>query len=77
MSGVLFVVAVVAAASICPAMMWWNARRGRQASCMPKRSAAEPDELREVRDQQAAIADRLAALGGDQVGNGVGGESSS
>jgi Flp pilus assembly protein TadB len=64
MTTALFVVAVVAAASLCPALMWWNARRGRAASCMPRRSRTESAELEAARREQASLARRVEALGG-------------
>jgi len=60
MTTALLLVAVLAVALACPAMMWWSARRGRCAPCCPpRRSEAEsPASLAELRAQQR----RLEAL---------------
>jgi len=40
MSAALLIVAVIAAVALCPAMMWWNARRGRRG-CLPDRASED------------------------------------
>jgi hypothetical protein len=64
MTTVLLIAAVIAAASLCPALMWWNARRGRAACCTPVRSRAESAELEAARRKQASLAAKVVALGG-------------
>lgn len=63
MTTTLFILAVVAAASVCPALMWWNARRGRRG-CLPGRSteSRDEDELESLRRQQTELANRIGEL---------------
>ncbi|HEV2753473.1 MAG TPA: hypothetical protein VGV36_06520 [Solirubrobacteraceae bacterium] len=66
MTTALLAVGVVLAALACPAMMWWNARRGRHSPCCrlpPARDAADVtlEELREEHQRlEAMIADAEA-----------------
>jgi hypothetical protein len=68
METLLLVLLVAMAASLCPATMWWQRRRGRAASChMPLRSqdsAAAHDEadLEELRRRHEVITARIAEL---------------
>jgi len=59
----LFILAVLAAASVCPALMWWNDRRGRRG-CLPGRSAESrgADELEPLRRRQAELTERIDEL---------------
>ncbi len=63
MTTVLLIVALIAAASFCPAMMWWNARRGRRG-CLPTRGpeGEEAGDLDALRRKQDALAARIAEL---------------
>lgn len=63
MTTALFILAVLAAASVCPALMWWNARRGRRG-CLPGPSteSREADDLESLRRGQAELADRIGEL---------------
>lgn len=63
MTTILLVVALIAAASFCPAMMWWNARRGRR-DCLPTRGAEDEDagDLDALRREQDTLAARIAEL---------------
>jgi len=68
MSTALLVAAIAIGALACPAMMWWQARRGRQAACCPpvRRPAGDDqtatDEVTELHRRQAVLAARVAAL---------------
>lgn len=63
MTTALLIVAVILAASACPATMWWNARRGRRG-CLPGRAAGseEAGELESMRREQAELTARIAEL---------------
>jgi len=63
MSAALLIVAVIAAVALCPAMMWWNARRGRRG-CLPDRASedGETGDLDALRREQADLASRIAEL---------------
>lgn len=63
MTTALFILAVLAAASVCPALMWWNARRGRRG-CLPGLSTESrgPDELESLRRRQTELAYRIGEL---------------
>jgi hypothetical protein len=65
MEAVLLVLAIATAASICPAMMWWQRRRGRAAACARIGSAGGPEEseLDELRRRRDEIEARIAELG--------------
>lgn len=66
MTTALLVAAVALAALACPAMMWWNARRGHSSPCCPPRRSQHPspptvEDLRaEHRRLEAMIADAEA-----------------
>lgn len=62
MSEALLVVAVLAAALTCPAMMWIQSRRGKSAACCPPRRGAEPETLEQLRARHTEIAAELAEL---------------
>ncbi len=68
MSTALLVLAVLAAALICPGMMWWQQRRGRAAAGrVPIRgeedvAPTETQDLAELRRRQAVLTARLDAL---------------
>jgi hypothetical protein len=73
METALLVLAVVAAGLACPAMMWWQRRRGREAPCCPParpRAASEdrelPSSLEELRAYERSLATRLAELEREQ-----------
>jgi len=60
----LLVAAVLAAGFACPAMMWWQHRRGQAApSCPPRPSEAASREA--LHERQAAISLRIAELEGE------------
>jgi hypothetical protein len=60
---VLFGLAVLAAASVCPALMWRNARRGRHGCLRGRRSAESGGaDLGSLRRRQAELADRIGEL---------------
>lgn len=63
MTTALLIVAVILAASVCPATMWWNARRGRRG-CLPSRAAGkdEAGDLESLRREQAELAARIGEL---------------
>ncbi|MGH2954954.1 MAG: hypothetical protein ACRDK9_13250 [Solirubrobacterales bacterium] len=62
----LLVAAVLVAGLACPAMMWWQRRRGREAACCaPAPRGRESGELEALRERQRELAARLAALDGD------------
>jgi hypothetical protein len=51
----LLVAAAAISGLMCPAMMWWNRRRGRAACCVPTRDGeVQLDELRRRGDEVAA-----------------------
>lgn len=72
MSAALLIVAVIAAASLCPAMMWWNARRGRPG-CLPSRAAENGNtgDLDSLRREQALLAAPIAELHSSNGGAGA------
>lgn len=55
----LLVLAVLLAASACPAMMFYNHRRGRASACCPPRRQA-PADLVELRAQRDALDAHIA-----------------
>jgi hypothetical protein len=59
MTTALLVAAVTLAALACPAMMWWNARRGRRSPrCPPQRSRENHDlTLEDLREEASASRD--------------------
>jgi Flp pilus assembly protein TadB len=57
----LLVAAVLAAGLACPAMMWWQHRRGRSAPCCSPRRP-EAASLEALRKRQAAVCARIAEL---------------
>ena len=61
METVLLIAVVAVSALMCPGMMWWNRRRGRDACCVPTRSS-EPslDDLRRRRDEVAVAIEHHA-----------------
>lgn len=55
--------AIVIAALTCPAMMWWQRRRGRDAaSCMPAGRGAGAAQFAELRSENERLSARLAEL---------------
>ncbi len=64
MPDVLLVAAVLAAGLACPAMMWWQHRRGRAAPCCPPRQP-ETAPLQALHRRQAAVSARIAELEGE------------
>lgn len=56
----LLIIAILAAAFACPAMMWYSNKRGRPAPCCPPRREAQPD-LAALKAERAALDDRIAA----------------
>jgi hypothetical protein len=63
---VLFVLAVAAAGLACPAMMWWQRRRGRDAACCvpvqrpDSATSGEQPDLEELRRRRDDLAVRIA-----------------
>ncbi len=57
MTEALLIAAVLIAAVTCPAMMVWNARRGR-AGCL----MAGESELEKARNEQRALNERITTL---------------
>jgi hypothetical protein len=73
METALLVLAVAVAGLACPAAMWWQRRRGREAACcVPARSGAvsrqdeQPSSLEELRAYERSLAARLAELEREQ-----------
>ncbi len=62
METALLIAAILVAGFACPAMMWWQRRRGRQAPCCAPASTDRDTELEELRQSQAALSARLAEL---------------
>jgi hypothetical protein len=63
MTNVLLLVAVLVAGLACPAMMWFNHKRGRKSPCCPP-SRNAGTELDRLKAERAAVEDQLAALQG-------------
>lgn len=59
---ILFAVAIAGAAFSCPAMMWWNSRKGDGAACCGPKRAASAQDLQQLRAERAELD---AALGVD------------
>lgn len=57
----ILVAAVLIAGLACPAVMWWQRRRGREAPCCPSAVSREDRtaELQELRRSQAKLSTRL------------------
>lgn len=67
METTVLIAAVLIAGLSCPAMMWWQRRRGREGGCHPP-TAERSDgaaELRELERSQVMLSTRLAELRGD------------
>lgn len=67
METALFIVAVLAAGLVCPAMMWWNRRQGRDAACCPPTRREETPTLEELyrrRDELARAIETKAREAG-------------
>lgn len=64
MSTALLIGPVLVAALACPAMMWFQARRGKSAPCCPPRPAPgeQPQELDTLRAEHARLSAQLAEL---------------
>lgn len=63
MSTALLIALVVLAALICPAMMWWQNRRGHGAVCCgPRPADDQPDELETLRERQQELANEIKTL---------------
>lgn len=63
MEPALLIAAVLVAGLACPAMMWWQRRRGREAACCaPAPAGRERGELEALRERQRELAARIAAL---------------
>ncbi|MGH2716338.1 MAG: hypothetical protein ACRDSN_03250 [Pseudonocardiaceae bacterium] len=74
----LLVLAIAAAGLACPAMMWWQRRRGRDAACcLPAAQASRSADvdasagLDELRRRRADIEARIAELETDEAREGV------
>lgn len=64
MPDLLLLAVVLAAGLACPAMMWWQHRRGRAAPCCPSRPP-EAASLEALRERQATVSSRIAELEGE------------
>ena len=62
METAFLIAAVLVAGFACPAVMWWQRRRGRQAPCCAPASTEREMELEQLRQSQAALSARLAEL---------------
>lgn len=64
MGTVALVAAVILAGLVCPAMMWWQHRRGRDATCCPPvgRGQDHLEELKELQREHADLSSRVASL---------------
>ena len=62
MTTVLVIVAVLVGALACPAMMWWNTRRGRSSPCCPPRRAQgpSPPTVQDLREEQRRLEAMIA-----------------
>jgi hypothetical protein len=74
METALIVFAIVAAGLVCPAMMWWQRRRGRDAACRLPAAHTRPgpeDEaiprLDELRRRRVGLEARIAELEADEA----------
>jgi len=67
METALLIGAVLIATLACPAMMWWQRFRGREAACCtPTDAAADgPSEVEQLRRRNESLSARLAELGAD------------
>jgi hypothetical protein len=68
MTTAVLVAAVLVGVLACPAIMWWQHRRGRSGPCCPPvhggdgGGAAKAEELTDLRRRQAVLAARLYKL---------------
>lgn len=64
MGTVALVAAAILAGLICPAIMWWQHRRGRDATCCPPVGRGQDDleELKELQREHADLLSRVASL---------------
>jgi hypothetical protein len=59
----LLIGAILVAGLACPAIMWWQRRRGREAACCASvTGGGEGGEVEALRERQARLAERIAAL---------------
>ncbi len=61
MPELLLVATVLAAGLACPAMMWWQHRRGRHAPCC-REGRSEVASLESLQERQAAVSARIAQV---------------
>jgi hypothetical protein len=64
MPDLLLVAAVLVAGLACPALMWWQHRRGRAVPCCPPRRSGTAS-LEALHERQAAVSERIAELEGE------------
>jgi hypothetical protein len=63
MTTAILIALVVAAGLACPAMMWWQSRRGRAAACwLPMREDVPSSDLEALRTRQRELSVRIAEL---------------
>jgi hypothetical protein len=74
MSTGLLVAAVLVGVLVCPAMMWWQSRRGRVASCASPfaGSSGGSDDVDELRRRHDALAAAIREAEGTSPGKRVG-----
>ena len=68
METAVLIAAILIAGFSCPAMMWWQCRRGRESACCASLGDRNDDaaELEELQRSQAVLLARLAELQGDE-----------
>lgn len=62
MSTALLIGAVLVAVLACPAIMWWQSRRGAASCCAPGPRGKDSSELAELRLRHEQIGARIAAM---------------
>ena len=66
METALLVAAILVAGLACPAVMWWQRRRGREAACcLPQSTDEKAAGLAKLRGRNLVLSARLAELRGE------------